>query len=208
MKIILKISIIIILIVNIPNKCMAQDSIYRKEFISINSGIYLPSVSGFTKTYHSPCAFINGISLGFPFTNTGVFFYVKVMYFLKSGTPIIYHFEYNNGESIMYTTQEGDVDYKQLLGNIGIQYNLCFASTNILIFNGGITLVKVSERIRNSTTGSDSKGLSGYFFGVGYEKKILERLGLFSEFQYNFDFPILTMFGVNTGGANFNVGIS
>ena len=211
MRIILKLLCIIILVALAQSKCLAQDHINRKAFISIHSGLYLPSVSGFSETYHSPYAFINGISLGVPFTNEEIFFYLKAMYFQKSGTPITYHFEYNDltGEFTTYTTQEGDVDYKQWLGNIGIQYNLSFNSTHIIIFNGGISLAKVSEKIRNSTDGFDTNGFgfTSFFVGIGYEKKILDALNLFSEFQYNLDLPILQELGFRFGGANFNVGV-
>ena len=208
-NIITKIFIIAILIVHGQNQCLAQDRVSRKAFISIHSGTYLPSVDGFKETYHSPCAFINGLSLGIPFTNEEMFFYLKAMYFQKSGTPIGYHFEYDEqtDKYNTYTTQEGDVDYKQWLGNIGVQYNLCFKLTNIIILNGGITLVKISEKIKNSTAGSDGKGISGYFLGIGYEKKILDKFSLFSEIQYNFDFPILKELGIRSGGANINAGI-
>jgi len=209
MKNILKIFIIIILIAHIQNKCVAQDSINRKGFISINSGIYLPSMSNFNRIYNSHYAFINGISLGIPFTNENVFFYCKAMYFQKSGTPTIYHFNSSNGVSNTYTTQEGDVALQQLLLNIGIQYNLSFELTNIITFNGGISLIKASEKISNSPSNSDSKanGFAGYFLGIGYEKRILDKFGLFSEVQYNFDRLIFKTLEISYGGTNINVGI-
>lgn len=209
MRNILKIFIIVILIAQIQNKCIAQDSINRKGFFSINSGLYLPLMSNFNKIYNSHYALINGISLGIPFTNEDVFLYCKAMYFQKSGTPIIYHFNSSNGVSNTYTTQEGDVTLQQLLVNIGIQYNLSFELTNILTFNGGISLIKASEKISNSPSNSDSKanGFAGYFLGIGYEKRILEKLGLFSEVQYNFDRLIFKTLDISYGGANINVGI-
>jgi hypothetical protein len=218
MKTIYKIFFIVILITYIPSKCIAQDHTDnrtgRKMFVSIHSGAYFPSVSGFNTVYHSPCAFINGISLGFPFTNKELFFYVKGMYSQKSGNPITYHFEYDEltGElTNTYTTQENDViiTWHQWLGNVGIQYNLGLGLTNNLIFNGGISLVKASEKTKDSSVGSDSGGLGlfGYFFGIGYEKRISKKFGLFTEAQYNFDLPILRKLGINYGGANFNLGI-
>ena len=213
MKIIVKILVIIILIANIPNKCIAQDSVDRKAFISLNSGVFLPSASNFKKVYNSPCTFINGISIGIPITNEDFFFYIKAMYFQKNGTPITYHFERDSitGEFYTYTTQEGNVVYKQWLGNIGIQYNLNFGQTNNFIFNGGVTLIKLSERIKNSTAGDNAKGLNGLFFGIGYEKIILEKFSLFSEVQYNFDMRKFQILGYDIhlkyGGANFNVGM-
>jgi hypothetical protein len=214
-KNIFKILIIFTLIAYIPSKCIAQDSIEsRKLFISIHSGAYFPSISGFNKVYHSPCAFINGISFGIPFTNKGFFVYAKGMYFQKSGTPITYHFEYDEltGElTNTYTTQNSDViiTWRQWLGNIGIQYNLTIGQTNNLIFNGGISLVKASEKTKDSSVGSDSGGfgLSGFFVGIGYEKRFLRNFGIFSEAQYNFDFPILKQLGIRYGGTNLNVGI-
>jgi hypothetical protein len=218
MKTIFKIFFIIIFIAYIPNKCIAQDHADnrtgRKVFVSIHSGVYFPSVSGFNTVYHSPCAFINGISLGIPFTNKDFFAYAKGMYFQKSGNPLTYHFEYDEltGElTNAYTTQENDViiTWRQWLGNIGIQYNLRLGLTSNLIFNGGISLVKASEKTKDSSVGSDSGGLglSGYFCGIGYEKRIYKKIALFSEAQYNFDFPILRQLGIKYGGANFNVGM-
>jgi len=209
MKIILKIFVIVLLIANIQNKCIAQDGINRKAFVSINSGVYLPSMSDFNRIYNSHYAFINGISLGIPFMNEDLFFYSKAMYFQKYGTPIIYHFNSSNGVSNTYTTQEGDVALQQLLLNIGIQYNLSFGLTNMLAFNGGISLIKASEKISNSPSNSDLKanGFAGYFLGVGYEKRISDKFGLFSEVQYNFDRLILKTFDISYGGANINLGV-
>lgn len=81
MKPTFKIFFIIILIAYIPCKCIAQDRTGRTIFVSIHSGLFLPSWSEFKETYHSPCAFINGISLGVPITNKGLFVYAKGMYF-------------------------------------------------------------------------------------------------------------------------------
>ena len=90
-----------ILIALIQNKSIAQDSITRKAFISINSGLFMPSSSYFKESYQSHFAFINGLTLGIPVTNKGFFFYCKAMYFQKSGTPLVHHFEYDHitGES-------------------------------------------------------------------------------------------------------------
>ena len=131
------------------------------------------------------------------------------MYYQKSGTPITYHFEYDDitGKYNRYITQEGKVDYKQWLGNIGIQYNLIYKSSNTFLFNGGVILTKASEKIKNSDAGVDAKGLSGYFLGAGYERKILDRFSIFSEIQYNFNFPILKSFSIDYGGVNFNIGV-
>ena len=208
MKNIFKILILSIFLAQIPNKCSAQDRVDdRKIFISIHSGVFFPSWGEFKDVYHSPCAFINGISLGIPFTNKGFFVYAKGMYFQKSGTPIIYHFEYGDltGEGTTGTTQEGECKYQQWLGNIGIQYNLNLGLTNSLIFNGGITLIKQSEKIKNSTAGSEAKGFSGFFVGAGYEKRILRKFGLLAEAQYNFD--MWKIYDLKYGGANFNVGM-
>ena len=106
MKNLIKILIAVILIAHVPIKCIAQDSTYIKTFISLNSGVFFPSWREFKEAYHSPCAFINGGSLGIPISNKHFFFYVKAMYFQKTGNQIIYHFENNNGEVVMYTTRE------------------------------------------------------------------------------------------------------
>jgi hypothetical protein len=210
MKTILKILFILIPIAHIPHTCTAQDSIRRKIFVSVHSGIYLPSISGFREMYHSHSVFINGISLGIPFANKGFFFYVKGMYFQKAGTQIIYHFEYDphTGKPVnTYTTRGGDITWRQLLGNTGIQYNLPFGLTNNLMFNGGITLVKASEKTKDNSAGSEAKGFTGFFLGAGYEKRISDTFGLFSEVQYNFDIRKFEILGHKYGGANFNIGI-
>ena len=216
MKTIFKLFIIAILIAYSQNQCVAQDHTDkragRKAFISLHSGAFFPSIDGFKDTYHSPCAFINGISLGIPFTNEEIFFYLKGMYFQKSGNPITYHFEYDEQTGITnkYTTQERDVTvtWRQWFVNMGVQYNLKFGLTNIILFNGGLTLAKVSEKTSDSSVSFDSGGfLPGCFLGIGYEKRILDKLSLFSEFQYNFDLPILMLLGIREGGANLNVGV-
>jgi hypothetical protein len=192
---------------------MAQDSIHRKAFVSVHSGIYLPSISGFKEMYHSHSVFINGISLGIPFSNKDFFFYVKGMYFQKTGTQIIHHFEYDpqTGEPVTYTTRGDDITWRQLLGNVGVQYNLHPGLTDNLMFNGGITLVKASEKTKDDSASSDAKGFTGFFLGAGYEKRISDKFGLFSEVQYNFDIWKVKIFGYSVsfkyGGANFNVGI-
>jgi len=210
MKYFIKIFIVVILTANVSYNCIAQESYVRKAFISINSGLFLPTWSEFKETYHSPLVFINGVSLGVPFTNKNFFFYAKGMYFQKTGTQIIYNFERDplTGELNMYTTRGGDITWRQLLGNIGIQYNLNLEQKNNLIFNGGLTLEKTSEgEVKQNIS------LSGFFFGIGYEKRILEKFSLFSEVQYNFSIVNMLkieLFGhelkLKNGGVNFNVG--
>jgi hypothetical protein len=199
-------------IVYIPDKCVAQDN-GKKAFVSLNTGVNFPSVDGFSETYNLPCVFINGISLGIPFTNKDFFFYLKAMYFQKSGTPVIYHVEIIDDETVLHTTRDWDdkIIYKQLLGNMGIQYNINFKSNNVLLFNGGITLLKVSEKTRKSTEVSGINGFNGFFFCFGYEKRIFNNLSLFSECQYNFDMWRFKLFGyeidIKNGGANLNIGV-
>ena len=214
MKTIVKLLLIVILFANAQNNCNARDSLDRKAFVSIHSGVFFPSVSGFKDWYHSHHVFINGISLGIPFTNRDFFFYLKGMYSQKSGTQIIYHFEFDpqTGELIdTYTTKGDNITWRQLLGNIGIHYNLNFGLSNNLIFNGGVTLIKQSERTKDSSASSNAKGLNGFFLGVGYEKKILDAFGIFSEVQYNFDMWKFKILGhdikLQNGGANFNIGV-
>jgi hypothetical protein len=170
-------------------------------------------MTDFSYMYHSPCVFINGISLGFPFTNKDIFFYLKAMYFQKSGTPIIYHFELIDDKYVTYTTRDWDDEIicKQWLGNMGVQYNLGIKTNNVLIFNGGITLFQISEKNRDSSIRYNAKGFNGFFVGIGYEERILDNLSLFSEGQYNVDIWQFKVFGYDIafkhGGANLNVGI-
>jgi len=200
--------IVVLLIASISGKSTAQEKSGGMSFVSMHTGAFFPSISGFKDVYHSPCAFINGISLGTNFINQNTFFYLKAMYFQKSGTPITYHINYNNetGEVTKWTTQEGTCTYKQLICNAGVQYNIKFRLSNILFLNGGIALVKQSEKIKNSASANNGKGMPCYFFGIGYEKCVLEKISLFSEFQYNFDWKILNILGLKYGGANINIG--
>jgi hypothetical protein len=216
MKTISKILLITISTVLLYDKSNAQDTTGRKAFISVHSGIYLPSIGGYREMYHSHAAFINGIGLAIPFANKNFFFYAKGMYFKKTGTQIVHHSEYDNqtGKFIENTTRGGDITWRQLLANIGIQYNLNLAPTNNLMFNGGITLVKAYEQTEDTSAGSDFKGLAGFFLGAGYEKEISDKFSLFSEVQYNFDiFDIFRIkilghnIGLKYGGANLNAGI-
>lgn len=207
MKTILTTFISAILISYLPIKCIAQENFNRKTFISIHSGTYLPSMKDFNKVYNSPFAFINGISLGIPFTNKAIFLYGKAMYFQKSGTPIIYHFDSNNGINTIYTTQEGDIVLQQLLVNIGMQYNLSLKTSNTIVLNGGISFVNSSEKVINSFTNSKSKGFAGYFLGIGYEKRLSDQFSWFSEAQYNFDRVVFKMLDMNYEGTNINIGI-
>jgi len=209
MKLLLKISMVSLFAILLQNSCIAQDGQKRKAFISVNSGVYFPSMENFNKVYNSPAAFINGLSLGIPISNENLFLYGKAMYFQKVGVPIAHHFVYENGVMRVSTTQEGNVKLKELLINLGVQYNAEFKQTNVIVINAGILVVKASEKIKSDSSNSESKanGFAGYFLGVGYEKKLSDRLGAFSEVQYNVDRIIFKLFDISYGGANVNVGI-
>ena len=213
MKAFTKIFFFVILFSYLQFNCFAQEDNKKMAFISVNSGIYMPSAKGFKDVYNSNFTFINGISVGIPFSNENFFFYLKAMYFQKSGTPITYHIEYDftTDNYDKYITQEGTIVLKQFIGNIGVQYNLVFSSNDIILFNSGLTLIKATEKTKDTSLSSDVKGLNGFFCGIGYEKKLFDKLSLLSEFQYNFDiwgFKILDYDAkIKYGGANLNVGV-
>lgn len=206
-----KIKYILILFVTIglPNsKLFGQDSISRKAFISINSGCYLPTGNDFNKIY-GDFIFINGLSVGIPFTNHDLYLYGKAMYFKKEGTPIIYHYVSNNGVSKSYTTQEGLIKINHFLFNLGLQYNIKLSDNVKIVTNGGLTLFKSIEKSNNPVKfDSNGGGLSGLFLGFGLERRFSTvPLSLFSECQYNSSFSILKTYNLDYSAINFNIGL-
>lgn len=188
----------------------AQEDKKRDAFVSINSGIYLPSRSDFKTIYNSRFTFNNGLNVGVPITNSDIYLYGKAMFFRCEGVPIIYHYESNNGISQTYTTREGNIIYKQFLFNIGIQYNYSIKDLNKIITNGGISIINATETTNNTNADSESKakGFAGYFIGLGYERNFENiPLSVFSEIQYNFNRPVFKALDLSYGGANVNAGI-
>jgi hypothetical protein len=207
-KKIINILILLILIGFSISKTFAQDSINRKAFISVNTGCYLPTGKDFNKIYGN-FIFINGLSIGIPFSNQDLYLYGKAMYFEKEGIPIIYHYTSNNGISNTYTTQEGLITIKHFLFNIGLQYNFKLNHNIKIITNGGLTLIKSTEKSDNLVK-FDSKGggLSGLFFGLGIERSFsMIPLSLFTECQYNSSFSILKTYNLDYSAINFNIGL-
>ena len=200
----------VILILVLTKGLYAQEDKKRNAFVSINSGIYIPSRTDFKTIYDSRFTFNNGLSVGVPFTNSDIYFYGKAMFFRCKGVPIIYHYESNNGVSYTYTTREGNILYKQFLFNLGVQYNFSIKELNKIITNGGISIVNASETTNNTSGYSESKakGFAGYFVGLGYERNF-ENIPIivFSEIQYNFNRLIFKTLDLSYGGANINVGI-
>jgi len=206
----LKTNLVIIVLLFFISGIYAQVDNKRKAFISVNTGMYIPSRTDFKTIYDSWFPFNNGVSIGVPFTNTDIFFYGKAMYFECEGIPIIYHFEISNGVSHTYTTREGNIKLKQLLFNIGLQYDYSINELNKVIVNGGISIVNATEKTNNTSANAESeaKGFSGYFLGLGYERIFNNiPMSVFSEVQYNFNRLIFKALDLSYGGANINVGI-
>jgi hypothetical protein len=204
----INILILLILIGFSNSKIFAQDSITRKAFISVNTGCYFPTGNDFNKIY-GDFIFINGLSIGIPFTNQDLYLYGKAMYFVKEGTPIIYHFTSNNGISSTYTIQEGLITIKHFLFNLGLQYNFKLNDNIKFITNGGLTLIKSTEKSDNPVKyDSNGGGLSGLFLGLGLEKKFSTiPLSLFTECQFNPSFTILKTYNLDYSAINFNIGL-
>ncbi len=184
---------------------LSAQEIPRSLFISLHTGSYFPTNSTFTKTY-SHAQFINGLSIGCPIFNKGLYFYAKAMYFHKNGIPIIYHFSSEDGVTSIYTTQEGSVTINHFLFNLGFQYS-CRINENWRISpNGGINLIKSKEK--SETNNSDASGLNGFFIGLGTERSIKTLpLTIFSELQYNFSVSVLKEYGIDYSAVNLNIGI-
>ena len=189
-------------------KMFGQESQNRKAFISINSGCYLPTDNDFSKIY-GDFIFINGISIGIPFTSQDLYFYGKGMYFKKLGTPIIYHFTSENGVSRTYTTQEGVITINHFLFNVGLQYNFNLSDNYKVLINGGIALIKSIEESDNPLEyDSNGGGLSGLFLGLGLERKFSTiPLSIFTEIQYNPSFTILKTYNLDYSSINLNIGL-
>ncbi|MDD3701008.1 MAG: hypothetical protein WCR58_05350 [Bacteroidales bacterium] len=201
----------VILVLLITTKGLhAQEDKKRDAFVSINSGIYVPSRSEFKTIYDSWFTFNNGLSAGVPFTNSDIYLYGKAMFLRCEGVPIIYHYESIDGVLHTYTTREGNIIYKQLLFNLGIQYNYSIKKLNKIITNGGISIINATETTTNTNADSESKakGFAGYFIGLGYERNFENTpLSAFSEIQYNFNRLIFKALDLSYGGANINVGV-
>jgi len=190
------------------SKLSAQDSIQRKAFISINTGCYLPTGKDFNKIY-GDVIFINGLSLGIPFSNQNFFLYMKAMYFKKQGMPITYHFISNNGSSTTFTTQEGSIKINHFLFNLGLQYNIKLFDNYKIITNGGLTFIHSNEKSDNPVSySSNNGGLSGFFLGLGLERKFVSLpLSLFFECQYNSSFTILKTYNLDYSAFNLSIGL-
>lgn len=202
------ITLIALILIGINSKILAQDSINRKAFISINTGCYLPTGSDFSKIYGN-FIFINGLSFGIPFTNQNLFLYGKAMYFRKEGIPIIYHFTSINGISNTYTTQEGSIYINHFLFNLGLQYNFILHENFKIITNCGLAMIKSNEKSDNPVNySSNSGGLSGFFIGLGLERKFAKiPLSLFFECQYNSTLTILKTYNLDYSALNLNIGL-
>lgn len=200
---------VIIVLLILTKELFAQEDTKREAFISINTGVYLPSRTDFKKIYDSRFTFNNGLSLGVPVTNSDIYLYGKAMFFKCEGVPIIYHYESKDGVSYTYTTREGNIIYKQFLFNLGIQYNYSITELNKFIANGGVSIVNATESTINTSADSKSeaKGFAGYFIGIGYEKDFNNiPISVFWEMQYNFNRFVFKALDLSYGGANINIG--
>jgi len=204
-----KVVIIVIILFSISQSLLYSQDTIRKAFVSFHTGGYIPSRGDFDKIYGTPVAFINGLSLGIPFTNRDIYFYVKAMYYYKSGIPIVYHYTYNNGVSSTTTTQEGKIVINNWLFNGGIQENFSVGNNYKIHLNAGLSFVKSSEVVK---TPPESKialsGWAGYYIGIGGEKRFANLpFGVFVEYQYNLDRLIFKSLGLNYGGSDINTGL-
>jgi hypothetical protein len=197
----------ILLLVSPTSKLMSQSSNERTAFVSIHTGSYIPLDLSFRRTY-GKLIFINGLSLGIPFTNHDLYLYSKAMYYKKQGIPIIYHFEDNSGVPIYFTTQEGSITINHFQFNVGLQYNIIVHRNLKLITNGGLTLIKSSEESNDPLDyKSDTKGLTGFFIGAGLDKTFAGPIGIFGECQYNHQLSLIKDYASDYSAMNINFGL-
>lgn len=206
-----KIIFSIILFLIIPASMAAQKKERQKISVSVHSGVYVLANDHFKEVYNSRAAFINGVSLGVPFTNIGLAFYAKGMYFQRKGTPIIDHYEIReDGTSHSYTTREGDAAYREFLFNLGIQYSFSFKELNKVFANGGVSFIAAKESVTNTAemnSSTHTKGYAGCFLGLGYERLFKNvPISVFGEAQYDFDRMVFNALSLSYGGANINLG--
>ena len=198
----------------------SQDRNEKSGFISLNSGTFVSSINQFSKTYDSRFGFINGLEVALANTKR-TYFFIKVSYFAKSGTPVTNDFDYSNGSSIFVkVVKEGFAKFTQLLINEGFIYNFFLDSDWNLGLNGGITFSFVSEEFKNvwgdTYYSTDASGMFGAFIGVSLEKKFNDsHLSVFLEPQYNYlksnlliiNYTTNNSYVGNYGGLNLSAGI-
>ena len=203
----LRISLILLCFVY-SSLIFGQELSTRPMFVSIHTGGYLPTYENFKKIYKSSIVFHNGISIGIPITNQSVFVYGKLMYYRKKGVPIVTTLTYSDGQIQLSETQSGEIVISHYLLNLGVQYNYKLVDNLDLLFNGGVSFVKSDENTKNPLSDQETKGLIGFFYGLGAEKQISKLpTTVFFEIQYNADRLILKALDIKQGGTNINLGI-
>ena len=211
----------IFLILIFSNTLIYSQEINGKSgFLSLNSGTFVSSINQFPKTYDSRFGFIDGLEVALANTER-IYFFLKVSYFTKSGTPVTNDFDYSNGSSIFVkVVKEGSAKFTQLLINEGFIYNFFLGSDLTLGLNGGITFSFVSEEFKNvwgdTYYSTDASGMFGAFIGVSLEKKFNNsHFSIFLEPQYNYlksnlliiNYTTNNTYVGNYGGLNLSAGI-
>ena len=198
----------------------SQETNGKSGFISLNTGTFISSIDQFSKTYDSRFGFIYGIEVAIANTEQ-TYFFIKVSYFAKNGTPVTNDFDYSSGYPIFVkVNKEGSAKFTQLLMNEGFIYNLFLDSDWTLGLNGGITFCLVSKEEKNARGdtyySTDASGMFGVFIGAALEKKFNDsHVSVFLEPQYNYvksnvliiNSTTNNVYIGNYGGLNLSAGI-
>jgi hypothetical protein len=178
----------------------------RKAFISINTGLYFPSIDYFNEQFGYP-AFKNGIDIAMPLTNKNIYLFLKANYYQKNGSGIIYNFSPDSNSYHL----EGVAKIRQFNFHLGLQYGYNLNDLNSIIFAGGLSYYILNQTSNTPSFGeseSKTKGV-GYFGSIGYERSFNSfPFNLFVIGQYNGTFKISGLNDSNTfGGFGLNLGI-
>ncbi|MBN2763928.1 MAG: hypothetical protein JXR41_12610 [Bacteroidales bacterium] len=178
----------------------------RKAFVSINTGLYFPSIDYFKEQYGYP-AFKNGMDIAMPLTNKNIYLFLKANYYQKNGSGIIYTFSQDTNSYHL----EGEAKIRQFNFHLGLQYGYNFNDLNSIIFAGGFSYYILNQTSNTPTFGkSESKIIGvGYFGSLGYERGFNSLpFKLFAVGQYNGKFQISGLFESDDfGGFGLNLGI-
>jgi hypothetical protein len=153
-----------------------------------------------------------GAGFGLPIS-TRAYLYGKATYFAKNGVPVIYTYNYQNGNLVSITeTKDGTASFKEWIINAGIQYNMFLSDDFTFSINGGIVYALLSEE-RRSSSGAASLNISavgvlGFFGGMALEKNFHgSPFSVYVEPQYNYSRRHIVGVLGDYGGLNLDLGI-
>ena len=178
----------------------------RKAFISINTGMYFPSIDYFNEQFGYP-AFKNGMDIAMPLTNKNIYLFLKANYYQKNGSGLIYTFSPDTNSYYL----EGEAKISQFNFHLGLQYGYNLNDLNSIIFAGGLSYYILKQTSNTPTLGESefkTKGV-GFFGSIGYERSFNSLpFNLFAVGQYNATFQFSGLSNSNDfGGFGLNLGI-